>query len=176
MWKYLAIFSLAVVVRGEDGNRTATTDILVEEDAKRIQDLRDSIHCLLMGGTPTNDTMTRIDVCTIHACPDKPKTEEECTKKGGKYDKWCLEAGKCVASICPDKCFMPIPKELMTPISEEWLQYLFSHFEASQSTVAPADGAAKSETQVAGASAPGAPAEGGKAAPKIRRRRMRRRL
>lgn len=87
------------------------------------------IQCNLIGGTYVPGK------AVDDACIDRPKTEEECTKKGGKYGQWCLENSKCVSS--PDHCYFELPKDL-SPQASKYFDDLFQkvlEFEQNQAAV-----------------------------------------
>ena len=56
------------------------------------------------------------------SCWNPPEEEEDCTSKGGKWGEWCLEEGKCTLDM---GCHFTVPKELLTPTGEKFLQKRF---------------------------------------------------
>lgn len=81
------------------------------------------VHCLLHGGTIDP---TELGNYPFFNCTDTPETEEECVIKGGKFGEFCLKKAKCVAF--PGRCFVDLPKEMITPATEKVLETSFNEY------------------------------------------------
>ena len=75
------------------------------------------LNCLLVAGTPVSWGEGKYN------CTNFNLTEEECSDKGGKFGKFCLDENRCAP--VPGRCLVNLPTELITPVVQQFLERLF---------------------------------------------------